>query len=138
MLHTLREVREILDIVAITLATDDACPLHSFQQTRDCRAWDFQFTRDPAYRWWFMTGKDMARDERAYHENVIVHQLRGITAGVHGSHGVKPQTCEDRTLLVHDHGMLSVFFVPLRWCAIVSSEMPCATTLRSFNLRNAI
>lgn len=31
MLHTLREVRQLLDIVAITLATNDACPLHSSQ-----------------------------------------------------------------------------------------------------------
>jgi hypothetical protein len=31
MLHTLRKVRQLFDIVAITLATDDACLLHSFQ-----------------------------------------------------------------------------------------------------------
>lgn len=31
MLHTMREVRQLLDIVAITLATNDACPLHSSQ-----------------------------------------------------------------------------------------------------------
>jgi hypothetical protein len=31
MLHTLRKVRQLPDIVATTLATDDACPLHSLQ-----------------------------------------------------------------------------------------------------------
>jgi hypothetical protein len=55
-----------------------------------------------------MTAKDMTCDERAYHQNVVVHQLRGITVGVHGSHGVEPETREGRTLL-RDHGMLSGF-----------------------------